>query len=141
MGRIAAVDFGTVRIGLAISDERRIIAQPLETVRAARNNVETAQLIAKRLSGYKGIDKIVIGLPLMLNGKEGDMAILVRAFAKVLEETLALPVVFWDERLTSSGVEKMLLGMDVSRKKRAQLSDALSAVSILQNYLDSLTRC
>lgn len=135
------MDFGTVRIGLAISDERRIIAQPLETVRAARNNVETAQLIAKRLSGYKGIDKIVIGLPLMLNGKEGDMAILVRAFAKVLEETLALPVVFWDERLTSSGVEKMLLGMDVSRKKRAQLSDALSAVSILQNYLDSLTRC
>ena len=139
MGRIVAVDFGTVRIGLAISDERRIIAQPLETIRAAKNNAETAKLIAKALSSYKGIDMIVIGLPLMLNGKEGDMAVLVRAFAKAVEEALALPIVFWDERLTSSGVEKMLLGMDVSRKKRAQLSDALSAVSILQNYLDSLS--
>jgi putative holliday junction resolvase len=132
------VDFGTVRMGLAISDERRIIAQPLETVRAGKNNEETAKLIAIALSSYQGIDMIVVGLPLMLNGKEGDMAVLVRAFAKVLGETLALPIVFWDERLTSSGVEKMLLGMDVSRKKRAQLSDALSAVSILQNYLDSL---
>lgn len=138
MGRIVAVDFGTVRIGLAVSDQRRIIAQPLETVRAARSNVETAKLIAQTLSKYQDIDTLVIGLPLKLNGKEGDMALLVRGFAKALEEVLSLPVIFWDERLTSSGVEKMLVGMDVSRKKRASLSDALSAVSILQNYLDSL---
>ena len=74
----------------------------------------------------------------MLSGKEGEMAQFVRAFAKALEATLPYPIVFWDERLTSCGVEKMLLGFDVSRKKRASLSDALSAISILQNYLDSL---
>jgi putative Holliday junction resolvase len=64
----------------------------------------------------------------------------VRAFAKILEQELPLPLIFWDERLTSSGVEKMLLNSDVSRKKRAELSDALAAVSILQNYLDSLRK-
>ena len=138
MGRIVGIDFGKVRIGLAISDERRIIAQPLETIRAARDNAQTAQLIAKSLARYNNIDTIVIGLPLMLSGKEGEMALLVKAFAKAIEQALPYPTILWDERLTSSGVERMLLSMDVSRKKRAELSDALSAVSILQNYLDSL---
>ncbi len=138
MGRIVGIDFGTVRVGVAISDERRIIATALTTVKAARNYAETAQRIKETLLPYKEIDLIVIGLPLMLSGKEGEMSQFVRAFAKALEATLALPIVFWDERLTSCGVEKMLLGFDVSRKKRASLSDALSAISILQNYLDSL---
>ncbi len=138
MGRIAAIDFGKVRIGLAITDDRRIIAQPLETIKAAKDNAQTAKLIGQTLSRYKDIDTIVIGLPLLLNGKEGEMALLVKAFAKTLEQALPYPIVFWDERLTSSGVERMLLDMDVSRKKRAELSDALSAVSILQNYIDSL---
>jgi putative Holliday junction resolvase len=139
LGRIVGIDFGTVRIGLAISDERRIIAQSLETIRAEKTPTQTAELIKHSLSRYANIDKIVIGLPLLLNGKEGDMALSVRAFVKVLEQVLPYPVLCWDERLTSSGVEKMLLDLDISRKKRAQLSDALSAVSILQNYLDSLT--
>ncbi len=138
MGRIVAIDFGKVRMGLAISDERRIIAQPLETIRAAKDNLQTAKLIAASLSRYNNIDTIVIGLPLLLNGKEGEMALLVKAFAKSLEQVLTYPIVFWDERLTSAGVERMLIGMDVRRKERASLSDALSAVSILQNYLDSL---
>lgn len=138
MGRIVGIDFGKVRIGLAISDERRIIAQPLETIRAAKNNAQTAKLIAQSLSRYSNIDTVVIGLPLLLNGKEGDMAHLVKTFAQSIEAELPYPIILWDERLTSSGVERMLLDMDVSRKKRAQLSDALAAVSILQNYLDSL---
>ncbi len=139
MGRIVGIDYGTVRIGLAISDEQRIIARSLETIKASRDPKHTAHAIAQALSSFKP-DLIVIGLPLMLNGKEGEMAIAVRNFAKVLEEILPLPLVFWDERLTSAGVDKMLIAMDVSRKKRASLSDALSAVSILQNYLDSLGR-
>lgn len=138
MGRIVGIDFGKVRIGVAISDERRVIAQPLETIRAGKDNAQTAKLIAGSLLRYQNIDTVVIGLPLLLSGKEGEMALLVKAFAKAVEEALPYPVILWDERLTSSGVEKMLLGMDVSRKKRAELSDALSAVSILQNYLDSL---
>ena len=139
MGRIAGIDFGKARIGLAISDERRIIAQPLETIRASSNPPQNARLIVHALSVYKNIDAVVIGLPLLLNGKEGEMAQLVRSFAKILEEMLPLPLFFWDERLTSLGVERMLLDADVSRKKRAELSDSLSAVSILQNYLDSLS--
>lgn len=137
MGRIAAIDFGTVRIGLAITDEMRIIAQPLETIKAGKDLATTARSIAQALSQYKSLDTIVIGLPLLLNGTEGEMAQAVRSFAKVLEQTLPLPIIFWDERLTSAGVEKMLVNSNVSRK-RASLSDALSAVSILQNYLDSL---
>jgi putative Holliday junction resolvase len=138
LGRIAAIDFGTVRIGLAITDEMRIIAQPLETIKAGKDLATTARSIAQALSQYKSLDTIVIGLPLLLNGTEGEMAQAVRSFAKVLEQTLPLPIIFWDERLTSAGVEKMLVNSNVSRKKRASLSDALSAVSILQNYLDSL---
>jgi putative Holliday junction resolvase len=138
LGRIAAIDFGKVRIGLAITDEMRIIAQPLETIKAGKDLATTARSIAQALSQYKSLDTIVIGLPLLLNGTEGEMAQAVRSFAKVLEQTLPLPIIFWDERLTSAGVEKMLVNSHVSRKKRASLSDALSAVSILQNYLDSL---
>lgn len=134
--RIAGIDFGKARIGLAISDERKKIAQPLETVKVAKDSKMTAKAIADVLGRYQNIESIVIGLPLLMNGKEGEMAHLVRAFAKVLEEQIGLPIIFWDERLTSLGVEKMLSGFDVSRKKRAELSDALSAVSILQNYLD-----
>ena len=115
----------------------RIIAQPLETIKAGKDLATTARSIAQALSQYKSLDTIVIGLPLLLNGTEGEMAQAVRSFAKVLEQTLPLPIIFWDERLTSAGVEKMLVNSNVSRK-RASLSDALSAVSILQNYLDSL---
>ena len=137
MSRIAGIDFGRARIGLAVSDERRIIAQPLETIRVAKNPLETAQKIASALSRYSNVTEIVIGLPLLLNGQEGDMAKEVKAFAKVLEQVIPLPIHFWDERLTSAGVERMLTDLDVSRKKRAALSDALAAVSILQNYLDA----
>jgi putative holliday junction resolvase len=140
LGRIVGIDFGTARIGLAISDERRIIAQPLETVKAARDPKQTVNMIAQTIAPYKNIDEIVIGLPLLLTGKEGEMSKLVRHFATILEQTLPYPIIFWDERLTSSAVEKMLLDADISRKKRAELSDALSAVSILQNYLDSLKK-
>lgn len=136
-GRLAGIDYGRARIGLAISDENRIIAQPLDTVRASSDLAQSARLVAHALTRYKPIDRIVIGLPLMLNGTEGEMAKEVKAFAALLEQYLPVPLVFWDERLTSAGVEKMLLGLDVSRKKRAELSDALAAVSILQNYLDS----
>jgi putative Holliday junction resolvase len=139
LGRVAGIDFGTVRIGLAISDEQRIIARPLETIRASSDLAQSARLVAHALLN-QNIETIVIGLPLLLSGKEGDMAKMVRSFAQILGEYLPIPIVFWDERLTSLGVDRMLLEMDVSRKKRAELSDALSAVSILQNYLDSRAR-
>lgn len=138
MGRIVGIDFGIVNIGVAITDERRIIAQPVGVVRSAKDLTQTAHLILKELSSYQNIDLIVIGLPLLLSGKEGDMAEKTKAFGSVLEKVSSLPVLYWDERLTSAQVERMLRDADVSRKKRAQLSDKLAAVTILQNYLDSI---
>lgn len=140
MGRIVGIDFGKARIGLSISDERKIIAQPLKTIKAAKDFLQTAKMIVQALSVYSNIEMVVIGLPLLLNGKESEMSQLVRSFAEILKEVFPLPMIFWDERLTSSGVEKMLIESNVSRKKRAELSDALSAVSILQNYLDSIRK-
>ncbi|MBS0620473.1 MAG: Holliday junction resolvase RuvX [Verrucomicrobia bacterium] len=138
MARIVGIDFGTVRIGIAISDERKIIASALPTLTCAKTLPQTIDLLIKALSGYTAIEKIVIGLPLLLSGKEGDMAQKVKAFGTLLQEKMGIPVVYWDERLSSAFVEKMLISADVSRKKRASLSDALSAVTILQNYLESL---
>ncbi len=138
MGRIVGVDFGTVRIGLAVSDERKIIARSLPTIRVAKEKTATIALIQKELAPLGPIEKIIVGHPLLLSGKEGDMALLAKAFGTALGEALAIPVLFWDERLTSSQVDRMLKDAEVSRKKRAQLSDSLSAVVILQNYLDSL---
>lgn len=138
MGRIVAIDYGNVRIGIAITDERRIIAQPVGTVRMAKTLPLTFELIKKELARYSLIDLLVVGLPLLLSGQEGEMALKAKAFGNALAESLSLPVVFWDERLTSAQVDRMLRDSDVSRKKRALLSDQLAAVTILQNYLGSL---
>lgn len=138
MGRIASIDFGTVRIGMAITDERQIIASPMPTLRTEKKLNDTAVLVANALKSYPSLEKVIIGLPLLLSGKESPMSTQARAFGALLQTHLSVPVLFWDERLTSAGVEKMLKDADVSRKKRAALSDSLSAISILQNYLDSL---
>ena len=139
MGRIVGIDFGTVRIGVAISDERKIIARTLTTIRAVKGNmVATIALIEQALKPYAPIEKIVVGYPLLLSGKEGELALLAKAFGAQLEQTLSLPVVLWDERLSSAQVERMLKEAELSRKKRAALSDSLAAVAILQNYLESL---
>ena len=138
MGRVVGIDFGDVRIGIAISDERRIIAQPVGAIRAAKTLPLTCALIKLELTRYNSIDLLVVGHPLLLSGKEGDMALKAKAFGNALSETLEIPVIFWDERLTSAQVDRMLRDSDVKRKKRAALSDQLAAVTILQNYLESL---
>lgn len=138
MGRIAGIDFGTKRIGLAISDASQMLARALPTLHALKDPHLTAKRLATTLNAYSDLERVVLGLPLLLNGKEGSMATQVRAFESTLQEHLVCPILLWDERLTSAGVEKMLIAFDLSRKQRAALSDELSAVSILQNYLDSL---
>ncbi len=135
MTRVAAIDYGTVRIGVAISDERKIIAQPLKLIEAKRKHEETAKLIQQALSSYT-IETIVLGLPLHLDGKESPMSQEVRQFAKVLESTLNIPVVLYDERLTSVMTERALIQGNVRREKRKQLIDSLSAAVLLQTYLD-----
>lgn len=135
MGRIVGIDFGLARIGLAISDVNKIISQPLLAVKAGKNPLQTAQLIAKELAKFDRIEAIVMGLPLLLSGQDGDMAKHVRNFKLVLEQVLNLPVFLWDERLTSQQVERFLKSAELNRKERSKVSDAMAAAAILQNYL------
>ena len=133
MGRVLGVDFGMKRIGLSRSDPMKIIASPLKTVLAGKTLEATAELIMKECDG---VETIVLGLPLLLSGKDSETTTTVRKFASILEEKSGLPLILWDERLTSKQVEKLLIEGNVSRKKRTQYVDTMCATLILQNYLD-----
>ena len=133
MGRVIGIDFGMKRIGIARSDPMKMIASPIKTIIARKTLEETADLIIKEL---EGVETIVLGLPLLLSGKDSDTTTTVRKFAAILEEKSGLPLVLWDERLTSKQVEKLMIEGNVSRKKRASYVDTMSATLILQNYLD-----
>jgi putative Holliday junction resolvase len=134
MGRIAAIDYGLARVGLAISDEMRFLARPLVCL---PNTKQLSQAIVQELGKHGAIEAIVLGLPIQMNGKEGEMAQEVRKFAEELKKHTALPILFWDERLTSAQADRTLREAELSRKKRAALSDTMSATVILQSYLDS----
>lgn len=104
----------------------------------AKKKEETLQRILTALSPYAPLVSIVIGLPLHLSGKESPLSSEVRIFAKELEIAFKIPVILWDERLTSAQVERTLKEAEMSRKKRTALVDAMAAAVILQNYLDHL---
>ena len=129
-----ALDIGTHAIGVAISDELGITAQGLKTLRR-KSMEDDLKEIARIISQFE-IEKIVVGLPKNMNGTLGKQAELVLEVAKVLMEKIQVPVVTWDERLSTVGASKVLLEADVSRKKRKKVIDKLAAVIILQGYLD-----
>lgn len=137
MNRIAALDFGEVRIGLALSDERQKIALPKKTILAKKNLEETAALVAKELQAFGPIESIILGLPLHMSGKESPMSQRVRLFAKILEEKFGFHLILRDERLTSAQGERFLDEASASRKSREKLLDGIAACILLQNYLDS----
>ncbi|MDJ0652280.1 MAG: Holliday junction resolvase RuvX [Simkaniaceae bacterium] len=131
------IDFGMKRIGLARSDPMKMIASPLKIIFAGKSLEETADLILKEL---EDVETIILGLPLLLSGKDSETTLAVRKFAKILEKKSGLPLILWDERLTSKQVEKLLIEGQVSRKKRSSHVDTMSATLILQNYLDGTDR-
>lgn len=137
MGRVAAVDFGLKRLGIAVSDERKMLASPFETLQAKKSMAETAKALFDLLQTKGPIDAIILGLPLLLSGKEGEMVAQVKLFAHLLKEYYTGPIIFWDERLTTAQAERSLKEMDMNRKKRAKYTDLLAATLILQTYLDS----
>lgn len=136
MKRIAGIDFGLARIGVAISDELQLFASPYKTISAQRDLKKTAELLAQELAKFSSFETIVIGLPLLLNGKEGPMVQKVKEFATYLKEFLVSPIIFWDERLTSLQVDRIMKEGGLNRKKRSEKIDQMAAASILQNYLD-----
>lgn len=137
MNRIACIDYGQVRIGLALSDTTHFLASPFKTILAKKHLKETAQEILLTLAEFEPISKIVIGLPLHLNGKDSPNSLTVRKLAHLLEELSDKTIVLWDERLTTTQVERTLKETQMSRKKRSKYIDAMAAAAILQSYLDT----
>jgi len=140
--RIVGIDFGLARIGIALSDEQKIIATPLTTFKAFKRTEETVLKLAEELkrhaeSNRYDIAEIVIGLPLMMSGKQGFLADEVVHFVSLLKNYFNIPIVTWDERLTSVQADRSLRESSLSRKRRAKAVDAVAAIIILQSYLDS----
>lgn len=139
--RIVGIDFGMSRLGLALSDERQIIASPFQTIQAEKKSEKTA---AKMAAAFVEIEKeygceieeIIIGMPLMMSGKNGVLADAVKSFVDLLSEVTTIPIRVWDERLTTVQAERSLRESDMSRKKRSKVVDIVSAAIILQSYLD-----
>jgi len=141
--RILSIDFGLARLGLAISDEMKIIATPLPTLHAEKKGEETvhkllAFLEQHRAENHYDLEQIVIGMPLMMDGKVGHLADEVKHFISLLQAKIQVPIITWDERLTTVMAERSLREASLSRKKRAQKVDSISALIILQNYLSSI---
>jgi putative Holliday junction resolvase len=125
--RIASIDFGLKRLGVAISDENKIVATSLNTVSAGKTPQETIRSLLEVLKPYD-LERIVIGNPIHLNGKEGSMALEVKAH-------VTCEVSLFDERLTTALAERSLKESGMSRKKRSRVIDASAAILILQGYL------
>jgi putative Holliday junction resolvase len=135
--RVMALDVGTKRIGVAVSDESATIAQGIGVI-TRRGDLQAArEVIAK--AGERGAGVIVVGLPLMMDGTEGERAVDCRSFAEKLKELAPsqVEVVMWDERLSTSEAESVMLEADLSRRKRKKNIDKLAAQLILQSYLDA----
>lgn len=134
--RLLGLDLGTKTIGLALSDVGRRIASPLETIKRVKFTPD-----AQRLAGIArqhGVGGLVIGLPLNMDGSEGPRAQSTRAFVRNLAPILPLPVLLFDERLSTAAVTRTLLEADASRARRGDLVDKLAAAYILQGCLDVL---
>jgi putative Holliday junction resolvase len=135
-GRILAVDYGERRIGLAISDPMRIIASALETL-VIRKEEEAVRRISEIVRDQE-VQRIVIGMPLEKSGLAGEKASKVKAFTERLAATVAVPIVFWDERLSTVSAKQILLQAETKKKRRTkERLDTLAAVVILRHFLDA----
>lgn len=132
--RIASIDYGLKRLGVAISDENKIIASSLGVVFAGKNSAETIQTILQLLKPYD-LERIVVGYPIHMNGKVGFLADEVKHFSSLLQAQVTCEVSLFDERLSSVQAERMLIEGGMNRKKRAKVIDAVAAVIVLQSYL------
>jgi len=135
--RILALDPGTKRIGVALSDELRWTAQPLETFEHKSLAADVAHI--KDLVTRHEVSEIVIGMPVHMNGRVGPAAQSAQQFLEAVQAAVGVPVVAWDERLTTKAAEQMLIEADVSRKKRKGAVDRVAAALLLKSYLEHLS--
>jgi len=129
------LDVGDKTIGIALSDELGLTAQPFQTLKR-KGDAEALRTI-RRIVDERGISAVIVGLPKNMDGTIGRQARRVMAFAERIEATLDVPIVHWDERLSTVAAERILIQADVSRAKRKEHVDKLAAAVILQGYLDS----
>ena len=134
--RILALDHGTKRIGVAVSDEMKMIATPLEFIPAEPFAEFLARL--KQLIREKEVELLLVGLPRNMNGSYGPAALTVQEFVAVLKETIGVPIKTWDERLTSAQANRFLIQAEVRRDKRKEKVDKTAAAILLQSYLDGM---
>jgi putative Holliday junction resolvase len=134
--RLIGIDAGTKTLGLALSDVTRTVASALETIRRTKFTADAARLLA--IADEHQIAGFVLGFPANLDGSEGPRAQATRALARNLNGLTALPILLWDERLTTAAAERMLIEADTSRQRRAQVIDKLAATLILQGALDRM---
>ena len=138
--RIMGLDYGSVTVGVAISDELQLTAQGIEVIRRKQENKlrQTLARIEQLVEEYK-VEKIILGYPKNMNNTIGDRAEKSEEFAKMLERRTGLEVILFDERLTTVSAHNAMIEGNVSREKRAQVVDKVAAVFILQTYLDSVS--
>jgi len=136
--RAMGLDVGSKTVGVAVTDELGLTAQPITVLRRKNLKADLAELV--RLATDRDVDRFVIGLPLNMDGSEGPRAEATRKFGDALGNVSALPIVYQDERLTTVAAERALLEGDVSRSKRKQVIDQVAASLILQGWLDAQQR-
>ncbi len=132
--RILALDHGTKRIGVAVSDETKTIAQPLEFIPAEPFADFLERL--KKILAEKEVDFILIGMPRNMDGSYGPAAEKVQTFVAILKNATTIPIKTWDERLTSTMANRVMIQGNVRRDKRKEKVDAMAAAILLQSYLD-----
>ena len=136
--RLLGLDVGTRTLGMAVSDPGLVVATPLDTLRRRKLKDDVAGL--RTVVEAKNVGGLVFGLPVSMDGSEGPRCQSVRQFARDVTAALPLPAGFWDERLSTAAVERMLIKeADASRRRRAQVIDKLAAAYILQGALDALS--
>ena len=139
--RLIGVDYGMSRLGLALSDERQIIATPFQTLQADKKAEQTVAKFIAVLTELQRthkceIEEIIVGMPLMMSGRTGFLADEVKHFVELLSQATSIPIRTWDERLTTVQAERSLRESQMTRKKRSKVVDVVSAAIILQSYLD-----
>jgi putative Holliday junction resolvase len=135
--RILAIDHGTRRMGIAVSDELKMVAQPLEYIPAEPFADFLSRL--RELLREKEVELMLVGMPRNMDGSYGPAALKVQDFVAALKNAVTVPVKTWDERLTSVQANRLLIQANVRRDKRKEKVDKMAAAILLQGYLDSLS--
>ncbi len=134
-GRIAGIDYGTVRVGIALSDPGRSIASPMESY--TRRGLDQDAERFRRLVADEDVTLLVVGLPVHLDGRESQKSLEARQFGQWLAEATGVPVEFFDERFTSSEAEQFLMGAELTSRRRKKRIDKVAAQIMLTAYLES----